>query len=307
MSGLSVIAGKWTHPSRPITLLAVAGAVMLAMTSPSLAGWGDETRNGPAFDHGDYDRLLKTYVDDEGLVDYRGLKEERARLDHYLERVGAVPPPVFSSWNSDARKAFLINAYNAFTLQAILDHYPIRDQGLFSLYPRNSIRQITGVWNETTHRVAGRDLTLDQMEHDHLRPGYGDPRIHFALVCAARGCPPLRPAAFTAANIDSLLDAAGRRFLRQERKNRLDTERGVLYLNKIFDWYGEDFIEIHYREDAFPFLKPKESAVVSGLLPLMPEAWRAWINSAGRFKVAYTKYDWTLNDQDHGSIEKDGR
>jgi hypothetical protein len=279
--------------------------MLLLMTPLSRAGWGDEPRSGSAFDHGDYDRLLRAYVDDEGLVDYRGLKEQRARLDRYLERVGAVPAPVFSSWSSDTRKAFLINAYNAYTLQAILDHYPIRDQGLFSLYPRNSVRQITGVWNETTHRVAGRDLTLDQIEHDHLRPGYADPRIHFALVCAARGCPPLRPVAYNEANIDSLLDAAGRRFLRQEKKNRLDRDRGVLYLSKIFDWYGDDFIDIHFSEDAFPFLKPKKSAVVKGLLPLMPEPWQDWINSGRRFRVAYTKYDWTLNEQSPASFERD--
>ncbi len=268
------------------------GAVLPGSGSVVQGGGGSEP-----FDHASYDRLLRAYVDDDGLVDYRGLGAVRAVLDRYLTRIGSAEPGVFNGWESDARKAFLVNAYNAYTIQAVLDSYPIQRRGLISLYPKNSIRQIPGVWDRAVHRVAGTDLTLDQIEHERLRRDYDDPRIHYALVCAAMGCPPLRPVAYTASNIDSLLDAAGRRFLQQPENNRLDRRKGVLYLCRIFDWYGEDFMVTGSDEPAYPFLSHKEAAVVRGLFPLMPEAWRLWIGAADRFKVSWTRYDWTLNEQ----------
>lgn len=146
-----------------------------------------------------FDALLRTQVDADGLVDYAGLKDAHAELDAYIRSLAAAP---FEQLGRDEKLALLINAYNAFTLRLVLDHWPLA-----------SIRHIPGKrrWDAPRWRLAGETLSLNQIENERIRPRFKEPRIHFALVCAARGCPPLRAEAYTGARLSAQLADQARR------------------------------------------------------------------------------------------------
>lgn len=224
-----------------------------------------------AFDHShaELNSVLKTYVDDEGMVDYAGLKANRSALDGYLAKTGAVRETDFDSWTRDQRLAFLINVYNAETLKLIIDHYPVK-----------SIKKIGGLfgqpWDVESVTLFGNKTTLNTIEHDILRPKFKEPRVHFAIVCAAMGCPPLSKEAFTAENLDKQLDARGRLFLSQKNKNRL--EGNILHVSPIFDWFEGDFTTNGNLQDF--------------LTPFFPEDIKG-----KKLKIRFTSYDWSLNKQ----------
>ena len=162
-----------------------------------------------AFDgaHARYAAVLREHLRG-GLVDYKALKAAPAELDAYLAALAAVKPAEYEAWPRADKIAFWINTYNAYTLKAILDHYPIKPNWRASLrYPKSSIRQVPGVWDKLKFRVMGRELTLDGMEHDILRKQFNEPRAHMALVCASLGCPVLRPEPYTGAAVGQ--DGAG--------------------------------------------------------------------------------------------------
>lgn len=223
--------------------------------------------------HSLLDKTLKTYVKD-ALVDYAAMKANRQDLDRYLGEVAAVPEPDFKTWTEKQRLAFLINAYNAFTLQLILDHYPVK-----------SIKDIggwlKGPWDQPVVHLLGRTRTLNELEHKILRVQYNEPRIHFALVCAARGCPPLRSEAYVADRLDAQLDDQAKQFLATANKNRVEAGEQVVYLSPLFKWYGVDF-------------EKKSGSVLAALKPYWPKEAAAALTK-GDFKVRYTDYDWSLN------------
>ena len=213
-----------------------------------------------AFDHGhaNYDVLLKKHVS-KGLVDYVGLKKDSTTLDSYLQSMAAVTKSEFKAWSREERLAFLINLYNAVTLKTILDHQPLKST--------KDINGGSGPWKDPLVPLLGKTISLDALENEVIRPDFKAPRIHFALVCAAMGCPPLRKGAFTAAGLDAQLTEQTKAFLSQTTKNRRDGS--TLYLSSIFDWYGGDF-------------------------PGGPAKWVApWLGEGS--SVKFTEYDWSLN------------
>ncbi|MCL4179698.1 MAG: DUF547 domain-containing protein [Verrucomicrobia bacterium] len=224
-------------------------------------------------DHEPLRGILQTYVKD-GLVDYAALKTRRQPLDQYLAEVASVAEADFKGWTEPRRLSFLLNAYNAYTLQLIIDHYPvksIKDIGSF----------FKGPWDQPVVRLFGRTLTLNNLEHDIIRKDYPDPRIHFALVCAARGCPPLREEAYLAARLDEQLDDQARQFLATPTKNRVDAGARTVYLSPIFKWYGADF-------------EKKHGSVLAALQPYWPKASTAALAQES-LKIRYDDYDWSLN------------
>ncbi|HEY3383518.1 MAG TPA: DUF547 domain-containing protein [Vicinamibacterales bacterium] len=268
---------------------AVAGLLAVAT---ALVSWSQPGIAAEPFDHEytGYGRLLAAYVRD-GRVDYRSLAAERAALSAVARAFGEVAPDSEKAWTLDQRLAFWINTYNFFTLRAVLDHYPIRG-GWLSLYPRNSIRQIDGVWSKLTWRVAGRDLTLDDIEHRILRPVYREPRIHFAINCASLGCPPLRSSAYLAAQLEAQLDEAARTYLGSPQGAAV--EHSTLAVTSILKWYGADFV------DRFARLGPagrdaKESAIVAVITTYGPARASALARTPG-VKIRFLDYDWSLND-----------
>ena len=245
--------------------------------------------DGGAFDHSyaALDGVLKSRVDARGMVDYEGLKSDPA-LDAFLSAVASVPPEEVGGWSRSAQIAFYTNAYNAITLKAILDASPVA-----------SIRDIEpNAWDHAKWSVAGRTVSLNWIEHTKLRNNLKEPRVHFTLVCAAKGCPKLKNRAYTAENIASEMEAAAKGFFSDAGKNRIDVSGKKVYLSKLLDWYGDDFVG---RDDLPKLtgndgLSAKQQATVRLFAKYLSDANRAALG-AGGFTVVYNEYDWALNKQ----------
>lgn len=239
-------------------------------------------------DHSTFDRVL-VEVRREGLVDYASLTADRANLDAYIEELGRTDPEAVSSAPRGTQLAFWINAYNACALRLVIDHYPIEKRGFVAGLrntvagvPDNSIRQIPNTWKQEFCPVAGRERALDGIEHEIIRP-MGDPRIHFAVNCASRSCPVLAPGAYKADSVDTQLDDAVRRFVSDPSHYRLDGGIApVLHVNKVLDWYKDDF--------------GGKRGVVEFLTRYVPEEDAAILRKHPELDVEYMDYDWTLND-----------
>ncbi len=245
-----------------------------------------------AFDHGHntWNRLLQQHVrwDPKGVassVDYAAFKRQQPELDNYLAVLSAVPLNEYASWEKPQQLAFLINAYNAFTIKLILSKYPdlksIKELGSFFSSP----------WKKKFFNLLGRQRHLDEVEHALIRqPGvFDDPRIHAAVVCASIGCPGLRDEAFVAERIDAQLEDSLRRFLSDRSRNRYNAAADRLEISKIFAWYADDFID--YRDH------PSVSAFLSDYADLLTEQSSEQLRiKAGDTSLSYLDYDWRLND-----------
>lgn len=219
-------------------------------------------------------------------VDYAGLKADRSALDAYLASLSAVSAPTYTRWSRDERLAFLINAYNAFTIELILTKYPdltsIRDLGSTFNSP----------WKVPFFTLLGSRRSLDDVEHGLIRkPGaFDDPRVHFALVCASVGCPMLRNEAYAGDRLDAQLDDAMRRFLADRTRNRFNPAGRALEVSRIFDWYGGDFAQGYQGFTSVP----ATLALFADTLADDP-ADQAAIR-AEQVPVSFLDYDWRLND-----------
>ena len=225
--------------------------------------------------HPRFARVLSNFVAN-ARVDYARLKEAPGDLDAYLTEVADVKPDEFSKWSKPERLALLLNLYNAQTLRLIIDHYPVASIRSIGVLPG-------AAWRQLIVRFGGQVMSLEHLEHEIIRAEYGEPRIHFALVCAARSCPPLRPEPFVAARLSEQLDDQARLFLATKEKNRFDTVENVLWLSAIFDWYKGDFTKSGGTLESF-------------VKPFLPEESAAALGRATKVKVRFTDYDWALND-----------
>jgi hypothetical protein len=219
-------------------------------------------------------------------VRYAGMMADRNALQAYLASLSAVSAAAFQGFTKPQQMAFLINAYNAFTVELILTKYPdldsIKDLGGFLSTP----------WKPKWIPLLGEQVSLDGIEHERLRARgrYDDPRIHFAVNCASVGCPMLREQAFVADRLDAQLDEQALRFLGDRTRNRYDPRAGELRVSKIFDWYGEDF-RLGHRGIAS---LPGYLARFADLLADAP-ADSARVR-AGEADIGFLDYDWALND-----------
>lgn len=253
--------------------VALAAAVATLVASPLAA----QETPGQGPDHGTFDDLLRTHVDSQGMVDYEAFDDSEA-FDAYLVELDEAE---LEGMGEQDRLALWINAYNAYTIELINRHEE-----------RESIRNINralgfikgkGPWNERLARVAGEEWTLDEIEHEIIRVRFDEPRIHFAVVCAALGCPPLRAEAYRGDRLDAQLqDQALRFLLHSPEKNRVEVEEGKVFLSPIFDWYREDF----------PSGDEGLGTYLATFFPPGPE--RAFLEG-GDFDVEHTDYDWSLN------------
>ena len=235
-----------------------------------------------------YDSALKKYVEN-GMVSYGRFKTDTKALDRYLYDVAAVSENKFRSWNEAQQLAFLFNLYNAATLRLILDHYPvksIKDIGSF----------LKGPWDRPVVRLLGKTITLNALEQDILRKQYSEPRLHMALVCAAKGCPPLRSEAYIAKQLNEQLDDQARQFLRNPVKFRIDRRNGVVYLSPIFKWYGSDFHNKYSPSSGFIGLGETQRTVMNFCARYLPDGDRKYLE-AGGYSVKFLDYDWSLNER----------
>jgi len=233
---------------------------------------------------------VKTFAGgNASAVDYAALKNERAALQAYLAGLSAVAGNDYDTWTKPQRLAFLINAYNAWTVELVLTKYP----DLESIKDLGSVFQ--SPWKKKFFRLLGQERSLDDVEHGLIRaPGvFDDPRIHVGVVCASVGCPMLRPEAFTPEKLDAQLDDGMKRFLGDSSRNRYDTASGRLQVSKIFDWYGKDFEKGHMANKGYDSLKAT-FARHAAQLAATPEA-QAKVRN-GEYKLDFLDYDWKLND-----------
>jgi hypothetical protein len=231
-----------------------------------------------SFDHSAYDALLGKHVV-EGMVDY-----DAFRAPEFKAYLGALARADVDALSEKERLALYINAYNAYTIELI------NEKG-----ERDSIRNINktlglrlkGPWKEELAAVGGKTYALDTLEQDIIRKQFQEPRIHFALVCAAMSCPSLRSEAYTGARLDAQLDDQARGFLlRSPEKNRVDLGTGTLHVSMILDWYKRDF-------------GTTDAAVAGYVAGFYPEGPEKQLLLSGKAKLATTDYDWTLNSQEH--------
>lgn len=272
-------------------------AAVFSVLGLTIADAADNEAPEGAFNFESYAAVLERFVDDEGMVDYEGLKADGGALENLLEAMAALDRGTFDLWSDDAKVAFWINAYNALTLDAIIDHYPIKASFVRSLrYPKNSIRQIPGVWDKLEWAVMGRKMTLDDIEHETLRADFNEPRIHVALVCAAMGCPPLRNEPYVGERLDEQLDDQAGKFFANPAKLRVDRDAGRLYLSPIFDWFGEDFVKTYGTDEKFEWYGEVERAVVSFVSRYLSKDDGEYLESR-ELSIRHLDYDWSLNQQ----------
>lgn len=235
------------------------GEKAASITNPGTPPIGEPTDRPDIPSHDIWDGLLRKYVAADGRVDYAGLHADKAKLENYLSILAESTPQ--SDWSRGQAMAYWINAYNAGTVKLILDNYPLK-----------SIRDLHGgnPWDVKWLELGGQKYSLNQIEHDILRPRYKDARIHFAVNCAAISCPPLHNRAFTGDNLTGTLERLARRFINDTKHNAIQSNRAEI--SKIFEWYAADF------GDLTAYLNKYANTT------LAPDA-----------AINYKEYDWGLN------------
>lgn len=188
--------------------------------------------------HYAFSKDLAKYVH-EGQVRYSRWRKKPASLVAYLRSLADVSPEQYDKLSNDDKKALWVNAYNAFTIKLVLDEYPIK--GKNSNYPANSFRQLPDAWEKNHFKVAGRDVTLDMIEHTILRRDFHDSRVHYVVVCAAKGSPNMFRHAFTGKTLDADLDLAKNDFLGSEKNIVYDESKQLLKVSRLFQWFPFDF------------------------------------------------------------------
>lgn len=225
--------------------------------------------DGPTFDHSSFDAILKQHVEPGGWVDYEALRAEPEALENYIESLGQAR---INEMGRDERLALLMNAYNAFTLKLIIDHSPL-----------DSIKDIPAEqrWEAKRWNLAGQKVSLGQIEHEQIRPHFVEPRIHFAVVCAAIGCPPLSTDAYRGDAIDAQLDRQSKYVHTHQTWLQIPDDGGPVRLTALYDWYGSDFQQVADTifEFAAHFSPPLQALLDSGSKP----------------EATFLEYDWKLN------------
>lgn len=211
-------------------------------------------------DYTAYNTLLNTYVSSSGKVNYKGLKANKQTLTAITSHFSEQQPS--DSWSRNERLAFWINAYNAFTLQLIVDNYPVK-----------SITALDGgkPWDVKRVLIGGKRYSLNEIENEIIRPKFNDARIHFALNCAAKSCPPLLNQAFLPKTLNTQLEQRTRSFI-QSKNNNLTPQ--AVQISKIFEWYGSDF----------------------GDLTAFLNRYSGKITIASNANITFAEYDWSLNE-----------
>lgn len=237
--------------------------------------------------HRPFDQILDMYVRD-GLVYYRAVRTDRARLDRYVTALGAVTLATYQGWSREQKVAFWINAYNAFVLQGAASAYPPRG---------GSLRNVPGFFDKRAHRAAGRSVTLDQIENT-IVPEFRDPRIYFALGRGANGSGRLKSEAYTAVRLDDQLRNQTAEFLQQQSHVKIDQLTGELGVSPIIGWHEAEFAAAYGGKELgsrFAPRSPLERAVLALINPVLLPGERAWLEKSN-FKLTYLEFDWSLNE-----------
>ena len=272
-----------------MALLAVGGAAYAHVQPQLLQGvfgpppvtlneaYADTSADLPdeaTLDHSTFDALLRRTVDVDGWVDYAAIASNPGTLDGYIAALGGAP---LDDLGRNEKLALLINAYNAFTLRLIVDYW--NGGRLKSIKDVPKPRR----WADRRWSIGGRTFSLDDIEHKQIRPKFAEPRIHFALVCAAVGCPKLRNEAYQADRLDEQLADQTRYAHRHDRWFRHDPASGSVHLTKLYDWYGGDFKRV--------------AGSVLDFAARYSDDLKHTLKAGGKPKIKWLEYDWKLNDK----------
>ena len=258
---------------RILGLLCLLALSTFAHGAPSGAAEFDQT-------HAAWTRVLQEHQRGANL-NYGALKRDRSGLDAYLKNLEGVRAEEFSKWKRADRYAFWINAYNAYTVRIVVDNYPVDSI--------KSIGKEGTIWDRAFIDLAplfpkakGKRLSLNDIEHQILRPEFKDARVHAAVNCASIGCPPLRKEAFTGEGLDGQLDSVVRAWLADATRNGFDSETQRAQVSQVFDWFKDDFVR-----DA--------GSVTKWLARYAPKKHQEWL-LRDRAALSFLDYDWKLND-----------
>jgi hypothetical protein len=270
------------------TIVAAPPAALIAQQSPSTADPFHRT----------LDQILDLNVRD-GMVYYRALQSGRAGLDRYVASLN-VPAETYAAWSRPQQMAFWLNAYNALVLQTVVSNYPVR--GKSADYPVGSIRLIPGAFDKTKHRVAGRSLTLDEIEKT-VMPEFKEPRLFLALGRGAVGSGRLRSEAFSADRLPKQLDAVAIDMMTHEQMIKIDRQQGTISLSPIFSWREAEFVAAYDpgATGVFAERSPIERAVIAFITPRLLPLEKEFVQKNG-FRIAFHPFDWRLNDLTGGRI-----
>jgi hypothetical protein len=249
--------------------------------------------------HADFDRFLQRHVSESGTIDYALARDDSADLDRYVAWLVEVSPDNRAELfpRREDQLAYWINAYNAWVIRKVLDHYPIssvkdvQPPGYFFFLPR-----VAGffVFEEIT--LGGDRMSLRALENGIVRKRFAEPRIHFALNCASIGCPRLPSRAFGSEELEKELERETRRFLSDSEKLRIDTDARMIEVSSIFDWYEDDFKQWMKR------LHPNAPATLQGYLAAsLPERQAELLRACDDCPIEFIDYDWGLNDRSPGA------
>lgn len=277
-----------------VSVIVAAGVAFatLAAVRPSAQGAGL---------HAPFGEILDIYVRD-GQVYYRALQMERAKLDRYIASLN-VPVATYEGWPTSDQMAFWMNAYNAFVLRTVIDHYPIK--GVASEYPSTSIRQIPGAFDRREHRAAGRVVTLDAIETTILS-AFGDPRVFLALGRGAVGSPRLRSEALSGARLEDQLASSVEEFAARARLIDIDEVANLIRVTPLVSWRDAEFAALADGPagpgDRYATRSPIERAVLRLIEPHLLPIERSMVER-NDFTLTFGTFDWRLNDLTGGRID----
>lgn len=213
------------------------------------------------FDHNIFNQLLQKHVSAEGNVNYKGFASDKQELEKYLAKLSDAKE--ISTWTKNEQLAFYINAYNAFTIQLILNNYPLK-----------SIMDLKTPWDQKFFSLEGKKMSLNEIEHEILRKQFNEPRIHFAIVCASYSCPPLLNEAYSERKLDYQLNNQAVKFINDPKRNIISQEKPQL--SEIFSWFKDDFTK---KGTLIQFINQYSTIKINE-----------------KAKVSYLKYKWNLNE-----------
>ena len=241
-------------------------------------------------------KLLTTYIDKNGLVDYQNLRRRRVELKPIEKQLNNIHPAKYISWSENERIAFWINNYNIFTLKLIVDNYPIDPFIRWPIYPKNSIMQIRGPWTKHYYKVMGLEYTLREIEKDMLMDKFGDPRICFALSLANIAGPPLLNEPYIPEKLDEQMDKQIKKYFSSPQGLKIDHSARTIHMSVIFKLNEKHFINKYGLIKKFRNKKPNIRAFLNFVINYIDPDDVKRIQD-GDYKVEFIRYNWTLNEQ----------
>ncbi len=227
---------SFQNPTKYLNALQLLFFTLVLLSLYGCSALDPQQANTQPVSHEIFDKLLKKHVDMSGLVSYVGFEEDREQLDEYLELL-TTNPPNDQYWTVSEKMAYWINLYNAFTIDLILDHYPV--ESIKDIGANLQVPFVNTPWDIKFIEIAGEKYDLNNIEHNILRKVFEEPRIHFAINCASISCPSLRKEAYVGSRLEQQLREQATQFLNDPSRNQITAEKAEV--SKIFQWFGGDF------------------------------------------------------------------